>query len=56
MKTYHYIFMTAKIIILSLLVIGKFKLLTNTHHLETIMEDLFSVCCHNGYLYFLAMV
>lgn len=43
MKTYHYIFMIAKIIIISLFIFGKLNLLTNTHHLETIMEDLFSV-------------
>ena len=43
MKTYHYIFMTAKMIIVSLFIIGKLNLFTNTHHLESIMEDLFSV-------------
>jgi len=43
MKTYHYIFMVAKIIIVSLFIIGKLDLFTNTHHLESIMEDLFSV-------------
>lgn len=35
--------MVAKIIIISLFIIGKLDLFTSTHHLESIMEDLFSV-------------